>query len=54
VSFLGKYPNWVIIFRGEGYHLGVCSSDETSGGDPLEFYSLHHVGGDPGYMVHPC
>jgi len=44
----------VITFRGEGYHLGVLSSDETSGGDLLEFYDLHRVGGDPSYMVHPC
>jgi len=54
VSFLGKDPDWVITFRGKGYHLGVCSFDETSGGDSLEFYGLHRVGGDPGYMVHPC
>jgi hypothetical protein len=26
---------------------GICSSDETSGGDPLEFNGLHGVGGDP-------
>jgi hypothetical protein len=38
----------------EGYQLGVHSSDETSGGDLLEFYVLHRVGGDPGYMVHSC
>jgi hypothetical protein len=46
MSFLGKDPDWVITFRGEGYHLGVRSSNETSGGDPLEFNDLHHVGGD--------
>ncbi len=51
---MGEDPDWVITFRGEGYHLGVCSSDETNGGDSMEFYGLHHVGGDPGYMVHPC
>jgi hypothetical protein len=51
---LGEDPDWVITFRGEGYHLRVRNSDETNGGDPLEFYSLHCVGGDPGYMVHPC
>jgi hypothetical protein len=34
----------VITFRGEGYHLGVQSSDETSEGDLLEFYGLHRVG----------
>jgi hypothetical protein len=44
VSFLGKDPNCVITFKGEGYHLGIRSSDETSGGDLLEFYNLHHVG----------
>jgi hypothetical protein len=57
----------VITFRGEGYHLGVRSFDETSGGDPLEFNDLHRVrgdplefndlhrlGGDPNYMVYPC
>ncbi len=54
MSFLGEDLDWVITFKGEGYHLGVCSSNETSGGDPLEFYGLHRVGGDPGYMVHPC
>ncbi len=54
MSLLGEDPNWVITFKGEGYHLGVRSFDETSGGDPLEFYSLHCVEGDPGYMVHPC
>jgi hypothetical protein len=67
VSFLGKDPNRVITFRGKGYHMGVCNSDETSGGDllefnglhrvggdPLEFNDLHRVGGDPSYMVHPC
>jgi hypothetical protein len=41
--FLGENPDWVITFKGEGYHLGVRSSDETSGGDPLEFNSLHRV-----------
>jgi hypothetical protein len=49
VSFLKEDPDWVITFRGEGYHLGVRSSDETSGGNPLEFNGLHRVGGDPGY-----
>jgi hypothetical protein len=44
MSFLGEGPDWVITFRGEGYHLGVRSSDETSGDDPLEFYILHRVG----------
>jgi hypothetical protein len=43
MSFLGEDPDWVITFRGEGYHLEVCSFDETSGGDPLEFNGLHHV-----------
>jgi hypothetical protein len=52
--FLGEDPDWVITFRGEGYHLGVHSSDETNGGDPLEFNDFHRVGGDPGNMVHPC
>jgi hypothetical protein len=54
MSFLGEDLDWVITFRGEGYHLGVHNFDETSGGDLLEFYDLHRVGGDPGYMVHPC
>ncbi len=54
MSFLGEDHDWVITFRGKGYHLGVRSSDETSGGDPLEFYDFHRVGGDLGYMVHPC
>ncbi len=54
MSFLGEDPDWVITFRGEGYHLGVRSSDETNGGDPLEFNGLHRVEGDPGYMVHSC
>jgi len=54
VSFLGEDPDCEITFRGEGYHLGVRNFDETSGGDLLEFYGLHHVRGDPGYMVHPC
>jgi hypothetical protein len=54
MSFLGEDPDWVITFKGEGYHLGVRSFDETSGGDPLEFNNLHRVGGDPGYMVYPC
>jgi hypothetical protein len=54
VSFLGKDHDWVITFRGEGYHLGVHSFDETSEGDPLEFNGLHCVGGDPSYMVYPC
>jgi hypothetical protein len=54
MSFLGEDPNWVITFRGEGYHLGACNSDEISGGGSLEFNGLHHVGGDPSYMVHPC
>jgi hypothetical protein len=31
MSFLKKDPDWAITFRGEGYHLGVCSPDETSG-----------------------
>jgi hypothetical protein len=46
-SFLNEDPNWVITFRGEGYHLGVRSSDETSGGNPLEFNGLHRVGVTP-------
>ncbi len=54
MSFLGEDLNWVITFRGKSYHLGVSSSDETSGGDLLEFNDLHCVRGDPGYMVHPC
>ncbi len=54
MSFLGKDHDWVITFRGEGYHLGVCSFDETSGDDPLEFNNLQHVRGDPSYMVYPC
>jgi hypothetical protein len=53
VSFLKEDPDWVITFRGEGYHLGVRSFDETSGGNPLEFIGLHRVGGDPSYMVYP-
>jgi len=44
----------VITFRGKGYHLGICSSNETSGGGSLKFYSLHRVRGDLSYMVHPC
>ncbi len=54
MSFLGEDPDWVITFRGKGYHLGVRSSDEINGGDLLGFYGLQCVGGDPGYMVHPC
>ncbi len=54
MSFLGNDLDWVITFKGKGYHLGVCNSDETSGGDPLEFNCLHRVGSDPGYMVYPC
>ncbi len=54
VFFLGKDPDWVITFRGEGYHLGVRSSNETSGGDPLKFNGLHRVEGDPDYMAYPC
>ncbi len=54
MSFLGEDPDWVITFKGKGYHLGVRSFDETSGGDTFEFNSLHRVGGDPGYMVYPC
>ncbi len=54
MSFLGKDLDWVITFRGEGYHQGVHNSDETNGGDLLEFYGLHRVKGDPGYMVHSC
>jgi hypothetical protein len=54
MSFLGEDLDLVITFRGQGYHLGVRNSNETSGGDPLEFNGLHLVGGDPGYMVHPC
>ncbi len=34
MSFLKEDPDWVITFRGEGYHLGVRNSDETSGGNP--------------------
>jgi hypothetical protein len=34
----------VITFRGDGYQLGVCSFNETSGGDLLEFYDLQCVG----------
>ncbi len=52
MSFVRKDLDRVITFRGEGYHLGVHSSNETSGGDPLEFYGLHRVGGDLSYMVH--
>ncbi len=44
----------MITFRGKGYHLEVRNSSETNGGDPLEFNSLHRVGGDPSYMVYPC
>jgi hypothetical protein len=44
----------VITFGGNDYHLRVYNSDDTSGGDPLEFNNLQIVGGDPGYMVHPC
>jgi hypothetical protein len=54
MSFLGEDPNWVITFKGKGYHLGVRNSDETSRGDPLKFNGLHRVWGDPGYMVYPC
>ncbi len=54
MSFLGEDLDWVITFRGDGYHVGVCNSDETSEGDPLEFNDLQRVGGDPSYMVHPC
>jgi hypothetical protein len=54
MSFLGEDPDWVITFRGKGYHLGIRSFDETNGGDPLDFKGLHHVGGDPDYMVYPC
>ncbi len=53
MSFLKEDPDWVITFRGEGYHLGVRNSDETSMGNPLEFNGLHRVGGGPGYMVYP-
>jgi hypothetical protein len=53
MSFLKENPDWVITFGGEGYHLGVHSSDETSGSYPLEFNGLHRVEGDPGYMVYP-
>jgi hypothetical protein len=53
MSFLKEDPNWVITFRGEGYHLEIRSSDETSGDNPLEFNGLHCVGGDLGYMVYP-
>ncbi len=52
MSFLKEDPDWVITFRGEGYHLGVRSFNET-GGNPLEFIGLYRVGGDPGYMVYP-
>jgi hypothetical protein len=44
VFFLGEDPDWVITFRGKGYHLGVRNSHETSGVDPLEFNDLHRVG----------
>jgi hypothetical protein len=47
VSFLGEYPDWVITFRGKSYHLGVRNSNETNGGDPLEFNGLHRVGVTP-------
>jgi hypothetical protein len=53
MSFLKEDLDWVITFKGEGYHLGVRYFDETSGGNPLEFNGLHRVGGDPGYMVYP-
>jgi hypothetical protein len=33
---------------------GVATSDEINGGESLEFYALHRVKGDPGYMVHSC
>jgi len=46
VSFLGEDLDWVITFRGEGYHLGVRSSDKTSGGDLLEFYGATLFWGD--------
>jgi len=54
MSFLGKDLDWAITFKGKSYHLEVHSSDETNGGDPLKFYGLHCVRGDPDYMVHPC
>ncbi len=44
MSILGEDIDWVITFTGEGYHLTICNFDETSGGDPLEFYGLHRVG----------
>jgi hypothetical protein len=31
MSFLKEDPDWVITFKGNGYHLGVRSSDETNG-----------------------
>ncbi len=44
MSFLGEDPDWMITFKGDGYHLGVCNFDETIGGDPLEFYDLQRLG----------
>jgi hypothetical protein len=47
MSFLGDDLDWMITFRGEGYHLGVSRSDETNAGDLLEFNGLHRVGVTP-------